>query len=881
MREIAEAAWECADPGMQYDTTINRWHTAPNSGRINASNPCSEYMHLDNSACNLASINLLHYLDDDGNFDVAALRAHRRGDVHRPGDPGRQRRLPDREDRGEQPQVPPARARVREPRRAPDGAEPALRLRRRPGVGGGDHRADDRSRLRDERPDRGSDGPVRGLRRQPRRDAQRAADAPRRGRARSTRSSCPTSSSTPRSGRGTKPSRSVRCFGVRNSQSSVLAPTGTIGLMMDCDTTGIEPDLALTKAKKLVGGGTMFIVNQTIPRALRNLGYSDDQVDAIVAYIDEHKSIIGAPGFNPEHLPVFACSMGDNTIDYMGHVKMMAAVQPFISGAISKCVVGDTLLTTVDGLVRIGSACTDGEAPDCFRDEVIEVASLGGDHRRPTRSTTAGLRPVREVVLRSGHRVVGTPEPPASRRRTAGLRLESRRSTSSPSGDCVAVRYGDETVVACSRPASTTSRPTAAYGSTEDRADPGRDDRRSSRSCSVRTRPRVTLRGRNWTVTITNSVDAVLERVAAAWRAEFGVDARIVRPGRPVPARDRGLEDDRRVPRAPRLRCAGVREAHPDAVLRSPREMVLAFLQGLALDAYVTVADVLRSGRSASTRRRLLDDLQAVLTNLGVVHSRVVEVQRGRTTRPTTRSTRPARTHSSWLRLGAVPRARQGGAGRASCCDSCSTDGTTPPMSSRHRRRVHSTSCSRRVGAVARARASGRASRVRVPLRPAHPPRQPAHAGARRRRRLASCCRRGCRPCSSTTSTSARSSPSATPAMREVFDVSVPTTHAFVGNGIVNHNTVNMPEEVTVDDVENLHIESWRLGLKAVALYRDNCKVGQPLSTQKKAAADATRRSRSSGSSRRSSCRSRCARSCPGSARRRRSRSGSPTATAT
>src|SRR6476660_659939 len=116
-------------------------------------------------------------------------------------------------------------------------------------------------------------------------------------------------------------------YGVRNSQATVLAPTGTIGLMMDCDTTGIEPDLALTKAKKLVGGGTMFIVNQTIPRALRKLGYSDTQVDALVAYINEHKTLIGAPDFNPEHLPVFACSMGDNTIYYMGHVTMMGAVQ--------------------------------------------------------------------------------------------------------------------------------------------------------------------------------------------------------------------------------------------------------------------------------------------------------------------------------------------------------------------------------------------------------------------------------------------------------------------------------------------------------------------------------------------------------------------------
>src|SRR5664279_4277975 len=127
-------------------------------------------------------------------------------------------------------------------------------------------------------------------------------------------------------------------FGVRNSQATVLAPTGTIGLMMDCDTTGVEPDLALTKAKKLVGGGTMYIVNHTVPRALRRLGYDSGQVDAIVNYIDEHKTIIDAPEFNTAHLPVFACSMGDNPIHHMGHVTMMGAVQPFISGAISKTV---------------------------------------------------------------------------------------------------------------------------------------------------------------------------------------------------------------------------------------------------------------------------------------------------------------------------------------------------------------------------------------------------------------------------------------------------------------------------------------------------------------------------------------------------------------
>jgi ribonucleoside-diphosphate reductase alpha chain len=173
--------------------------------------------------------------------------------------------------------------------------------------------------------------------------------------------------------------------GVRNSQASVLAPTGTIGLMMDCDTTGIEPDLALTKAKKLVGGGTMMIVNQTIPRALRKLGYSEQETDQIVEHIHEHKSIHGAPHFKAEHLPVFACSMGDNTIHYMGHVKMMGAAQPFLSGAISKCLSGDTLVATADGLVRIGSLHR-GEAADSFRDEVLEVASLDGPRALVTAS---------------------------------------------------------------------------------------------------------------------------------------------------------------------------------------------------------------------------------------------------------------------------------------------------------------------------------------------------------------------------------------------------------------------------------------------------------------------------------------------------------------
>ena len=337
MRQISQSAWECADPGMQFDTTINRWHTASNTGRINASNPCSEYMHLDNSACNLASINLLHYLGDDGSFDVDGFKHTVEvmftaqeilvGNADYPTE------------------------RIAE----------TSRVFRQLGLG----YANLGALLMAEGMPYDSDGG---------RAWAAAITSLMTGHAYAT-SAKTAARMGPFAGyaQNEEPMLNVlrmhraeaakidedlvppellcaaqeawdnavelgERHGVRNSQATVLAPTGTIGLMMDCDTTGIEPDLALTKAKKLVGGGTMFIVNQTIPRALNKLGYSADEIDKIIDYIDEHKTIIGAPVFKAEHMPVFACSMGDNTIHYMGHVKMMAAVQPFISGAISKTV---------------------------------------------------------------------------------------------------------------------------------------------------------------------------------------------------------------------------------------------------------------------------------------------------------------------------------------------------------------------------------------------------------------------------------------------------------------------------------------------------------------------------------------------------------------
>lgn len=336
-RQIAEAAWECADPGMQFDTTINRWHTTPNQGRINGSNPCSEYMHLDNSACNLASINLLKYLRDDNTFDIEAFKhtveliftaqeilvGYSAYPTEGVGKTARAYRelgigyanlgallmaqgLPYDSAEGR------AQAAAITALLTGQSYAVSAKLARKVGPFAGFHK--DRDNM------------LKVLRMH--REAVSGIDA----------SLVSEELLSAAASAWDEAVELGELYGVRNSQASVLAPTGTIGLMMDCDTTGIEPDLGLVKHKKLVGGGTMSIVNQTVPRALRALGYTSSQVDEIVTYIDTEKSILGAPYLKKEHEPVFACSMGDNSIHYSGHVKMMSAVQPFLSGAISKTV---------------------------------------------------------------------------------------------------------------------------------------------------------------------------------------------------------------------------------------------------------------------------------------------------------------------------------------------------------------------------------------------------------------------------------------------------------------------------------------------------------------------------------------------------------------
>jgi adenosylcobalamin-dependent ribonucleoside-diphosphate reductase len=797
MRQIAQAAWECADPGIQYDTTINDWHTTPNAGRINGSNPCSEYMHLDNSACNLASLNLRKF-ETDSIFDVEAFRraveimftaqeiivdnssyptekiaanakAYRQLGLGYANLGGLLMSLGLAYDSDEGRAWAAAITALMTGHAYRTSAEIA-RV-----TGSFEGYAQDR------------DGMLRVLRKH--RAAVenidvRLAPANVLSAARQAWDDAVVL--------GTE-------YGVRNAQASVLAPTGTIGLMMDCDTTGIEPDLGLVKSKKLVGGGTMRIVNRTVPVALRRLGYEVEQIEAIVQYIDEHSTIEGAPALKPQHLPVFDCAMGERSISAMGHVTMMAAVQPFISGALSKCVVGETLLTTGDGLVRIGSLYR-GEKPDTFRDEILEIASLGG----PTKTDAfyyGGMQRVRKALLRSGHTVTGT----GNHRvlvASEGAGLIWRCLGELQPGEYVAVQYGSN-----------------LWSTLPARFDDFRPGPRHSshRTVEIPAEMNVELafllgayaaRGRTVgdnRIVITSSQPAALSRMASAWCSAFGIEPENELNSCPqVFVRSQAICEFFEY-----LGCgdcaSGMRV--PDAILCSPREMVLAFLQGLTLDAAVTKRGQTPTWTIRLDSSGLLDDLQAVLTNLGVVHTRTsdgVEVAGSQARRllqlvPSTGLDNITSTRSLLLTApdqrtvdvvpGLYPRELYG----------------LIPRSSDHRS-AFAFLCNPRIVHVSWEtldRVSGIPG-VKLPEWL-----QRVLADNLRFSQVESVTDDG---------------------EREVFDISVPISHAFVGNGVVNHNTVNLPESATVEDLEHLYLEGWRRGLKALAVYRDNCKVAQPLS---------------------------------------------------
>src|SRR5881409_3887390 len=352
LRDMADAAWRCADPGVQYDTTINSWHTLPNTGRINASNPCSEYMSIDDSACNLASLNLMKFRREDGELDVEALEhacdvvflaqeilvgnsSYPTPEIERNAKAYRQlglgyanlgallmsRGLPYDSDEGRAYAA--AITALMTGRAYRKSSEIAKRMGAFAGY----------------QPNAGAMIGVMSMHRAAVGNIEHTESVPK-----DLLTACRRS--------WDEALNLGEVHGYRNAQSTVLAPTGTISFMMDCDTTGVEPDFSLVKSKKLVGGGEITIVNKTVPMALDKLGYAPSEIEEVVAFIDERNTIVGAPYVKSEHYPVFDCAIGERAIHYMGHVKMMGAVQPFISGAISKTV-NVPEQTTVDEVARL------------------------------------------------------------------------------------------------------------------------------------------------------------------------------------------------------------------------------------------------------------------------------------------------------------------------------------------------------------------------------------------------------------------------------------------------------------------------------------------------------------------------------------------------
>jgi ribonucleoside-diphosphate reductase alpha chain len=412
MRGIAEGTWVCGDPGMQFDTTVNEWHTCPNTARINASNPCSEYMFLDDSACNLASINLMKFVKDDGEFDVLAFKAacrtlitaqeiivpnssyptksiEKNSHEYRPLGLGyanlgallMSRGLPYDSDEGRAyaaaiTAVMTGEAYAQSARVARDhgGPFPGFEANREPFL-----------RVMRKHRDAVSEINAKQVPADLFAGAKQAWD---------------------------EAVELGEDFGYRNAQATVLAPTGTIGFMMDCDTTGVEPDIALVKYKKLVGGGLMKIVNGTVPMALEKLGYTKPEVEAIVHHIDEQETIERAPFLKEEHLPVFDCAFkaanGERSIHYMGHIRMMGATQPFISGAISKTV-NVPREATVEDIERayIESWRLGAKAISIYRDGSKRTQPLNTSKAQV--ADTRNVAEVREVV-KEVVKIVETPK---------------------------------------------------------------------------------------------------------------------------------------------------------------------------------------------------------------------------------------------------------------------------------------------------------------------------------------------------------------------------------------------------------------------------------------------------------------------------------------
>ena len=601
--------------------------------------------------------------------------------------------------------------------------------------------------------------------------------------------------------------------GYRNAQATVLAPTGTIAFMMDCDTTGIEPDIALVKYKLLAGkgDGLLKIVNKTVPEALERLGYDEEERKAILDYVNEHDTIEGAPNLKDKHLPVFDCAFkpfkGERSIQHLGHIKMMAACQPFISGAISKCVTGDTLISTDRGLIPIRDFYK-GETPNSFRPCRTTLASID-EPQEADLFYYGGVRPTLKLTLGDGRTIEGTHNHRVKVANEHGY--DWKRLDEITEEDHVAIRLGTD--FWASNDAEIDFTPSPLYGSQKVIRLPERMTPELGWLLGCFAAEGSIARS-TWTVRITNNDDAVLERCRVAFETFFGLDARVfVDPRNGV--KDIGVASKTLVELLDYLGAsgkAGTKEI-PWVVLQSTRETMQAFIGGLWLDGYVRDQD----GMTAICLKseRLVRQLQVVLNNFGVRANLIQKYNKvydstfhevcihGYDVCRFAELFTLDESHKRARLAEAAARLAEGTGNIWSDVVPCYREEMKEAIYARRDTMAWRNVFDKRTKHVSRKTVAAFHEAYGLPELDEVLENDIHFVPVRE----------------------------VTSGFEEVYDFQVPTNHAFLGNGIVNHNTVNMPEHSTIEEIMDAYVQGWKLGLKAVAIYRENSKRSQPLST--------------------------------------------------
>lgn len=810
---VARAAWACADPGVQFHTTMEDWNPVPGDGPIDASNPCSEYLFIKDTSCNLGCLNLLSLVDPaDWTETVVRIREAVRlytvaldVTVSAAGYPSERLATGARDYRtlglgyanlgallmrnGLAYDSDAARGWAVALTALVHFGATATSAELAAAVGPFPRYAANRA------------GVDRVVRNHLAYVTDRAYDGlsvapPDPGVA---LAAAPAELVAAAVAAGHTAVGVVAAHGLRNAQLTLLMPAGTVGLLMDCDTTGVEPDFALVKSKHLADDGWVTIVNQSVGPALTRLGYTGPAHDAVTAHVREYGTVEGCTALAPEHLPVFDCAnkcgrAGTRFIAVAGHIRMMAAVQPLLSGGISKCVTGDTVVPTDRGLIRIGDLYA-GQAPDTFTPVGLAVPTAAG-MTRAAEYYYGGTRPVWRVTLADGRTIRGTA--PHRLRVATPLGLAWKEAPAIEPGDYVAIRrgtecWGSETVpvVALSPPHGSQHafRQPAAAQAVDVALFLGMltADGHVSRS--------------NYVVGLTKNDPHVRATFTALLADLFGLTGREVEDQRNgvmgVTLGSKSLVEW--------LDAVGFsKERVPAFVLGGSRAMAVAYLSGLYLDGYFTAQG---QGPSISQKHgSLLADVRAIWDNLGVATYETVNTVDG-TDYPVLHASGHCRRTAADLLTWLEP--------HKAAAAAAVTNGRDERPFPLHRERI-----------TAAVRAAGRTHEFRTVL-------DPRTAALTRRTAVAAAEAVGVELTAEELALDYARVEAVEPAGdAPVYDLSVPGPEEFVGNGIVNHNTCNMPAESTVADVRAAYDLAWRLGVKCVALYRDGSKLSQPLSTQ-------------------------------------------------